>query len=395
MQTGDIRLIKNINVRLVLNLIREHGEISGAKLAHITGMRPSTISNILKELKEKDLIINMGKGESTNKGGKKPYLWGLNDDSNYIIGLDIEIGEITALLLNLKGDIIFQKIHRTEVFENLKKFADQIKSVVDDMVSDFKIKMGDVLGMGIAVAGIVNNKEGVIKATDILPDQNIPLLSSLQDYFDFPVIIENNANAAALGTKWVGEGKQVDNFITVLIELHKQIGGLGLGLVINQNLYHGSSYCAGELNVTIPTLDEKLIELKRDFFKGKILKKYINALDDINIDVMIDAANNGDKVAINYFKNLGKNLGKQIQKVVLALNPDKVILTGQVAKTGNILANTVCSKLKEELQQIHIEEFEVAADENGRYIVSIGAAALILDEFFKVPLVNTKTKVTL
>jgi hypothetical protein len=79
----------------------------------------------------------------------------------------------------------------------------------------------------------------------------------------------------------------------------------------------------------------------------------------------------------------------------LALNPEKIILTGQVARTGKLMAQAVCDELKEELQQIHIEELEVIADHNGRYIVSIGAAALILDEFFKVPLVNTKTKVKL
>ncbi len=391
MQTGDIRLIKNINVRLVLNLIREHKEISGARLAQITGMRPSTISNILKELVEKVLIVNLGKGESTIKGGKRPFLWGLNEKSNYIIGLDIEIGEITALLSNINGKILYQKIHVTEVVDDLEIFSLQIKKVVESLILENNIDSKDILGMGIAVAGIVDNRHGIIKVSDILSEQDIPLLESIEGYFDFPIIIENNANAAALGTKWVGAGKQNDNFITVLMELHKHIGGLGLGIIINKNLYHGSSYCAGELNINLPTLDEKLVELKRNFFKGKILKQYINNIEDVNIEIMIDAANKGDKVAIDYFKNLGSILGKKIKRVVLALNPEKVILTGQVALTGDILAEVVCDELKKELQQIHIEELKVEADQNGRYIVSIGAAALILDEFFKNPIVNTKS----
>jgi len=395
MQTGDIRLIKNINVRLVLNLIREQDEISGARLAQITGMRPSTISNILKELVEKDLIINIGKGESTNKGGKRPFLWQLNKNSNYIIGLDIEIGEITALVLNISGDIIYRKVTKTEVFDDLEKFSIQIREIVDESLKELKLKCEDILGMGIAVAGIVNHKDGVIKVTDILPDQDIPLLEALEGHFQFPLIIENNANAAALGTKWIGVGKQCNNFITVLMEVHKQVGGLGLGLVFNQNLYHGSSFCAGELNITLPTLDEKLLELKRDFIKGKVLKKYINNIENIDIDVMMNAATLGDKVAVKLFEDFGRLLGKKIKRVVLALNPEKVILAGQIARTGELLANSVYDELKKEYEQIYADALIVESDDHGRYIVSIGAAALILDEFFKIPLVNTKTKVNL
>ncbi|MBN2281014.1 MAG: ROK family transcriptional regulator [Candidatus Marinimicrobia bacterium] len=395
MQTGDIRLIKNINVRLVLNLIRQYGEISGARLAQITGMRPSTISNILKELDKKNLIINKGKGESTNKGGKRPFLWTLNENSNYIIGLDIEIGEITTLVLNLNGDIIFNKITKTEVFKNLDQFSACIREIVDASLKELSFDCEDILGMGIAVAGIVNQKDGVIKVTDILPDRDIPLLEALEEHFQFPLVIENNANAAALGTKWVGNGKECLNFITVLMEIHKRVGGLGLGLVINRNLYHGSSFCAGELNIKLPTLDEKVLEFKDQFFEGKVLKNYIHNIDDVDIDVIINATAAGDKVAVRLIEDFGHILGDKLKRVVLAFNPEKVILTGQIARTGELLAASVYDELKHELEQIHTEELIVESDGNGRYIVSIGAAALILDEFFKVPLVNIKTKVSL
>jgi DNA-binding transcriptional ArsR family regulator len=99
-QTGSYKLVRSINGHLVLNLIREHQKISGSELSKMTGMRPSTISSLLKELEGKNLIVNTGKGESTSRGGKRPFLWRINNTVAYVIGVDVEIGEVTSVLMD-------------------------------------------------------------------------------------------------------------------------------------------------------------------------------------------------------------------------------------------------------------------------------------------------------
>ena len=138
-KTGDIRLVKRINDRVVLNLIREHGKISGSMLSQITGMRPSTISSILKDLQHKALIKNLGKGESTNRGGKRPFIWTIKKNAEFVIGIDIEIGEITAVVLDLSGEIVSQKIYQVPVSSNLDELLEQIKTCTNDIIESAKI----------------------------------------------------------------------------------------------------------------------------------------------------------------------------------------------------------------------------------------------------------------
>jgi hypothetical protein len=129
MQTGDLKLVKNINDRLVLNLIRVNKILSSSDLVRITGMRPSTIFNILKDMAAQSLVINLGKGESTEKGGKKPYLWSLNNEAAFALGVDVEVGELTAVILNFCAEIVAKKIYRIDKFETLDEL-DQSKDTM-------------------------------------------------------------------------------------------------------------------------------------------------------------------------------------------------------------------------------------------------------------------------
>ncbi|MCD6441536.1 MAG: ROK family transcriptional regulator [Candidatus Marinimicrobia bacterium] len=388
MQTGDVRLIKNINVSMVLNLIRDKEELSGAELAKITGMRPSTISNIIKELSSKCLIVKSGKGESTLRGGKRPTLWKLNSNSIYAIGLDVEIKEITAVIIDLNGKPIIKKVFKTRSEIHLDPLVLQIKECVDQIIKCANLQKKNILGIGIAVAGVVNTKKGCILATDVLPQLDIPLLSKLKKMFPFPIIVENNANSVAVGAKWTGAAKGVNNLVVVLIEVQKQIGGLGIGIIINSELYHGCSYTAGELNIKLPTLDDQLVTLRNILSKGKILKKYAESIDDIDIHIMIDAAKKGDEAAVKYFNNLGHLIGKNIARPVAMLNPNKLIIAGDVAELGEIILKPIRNELELDMLDSSYRCLKIETSIHGRYSVAIGAASIILNKFFKIPTVK-------
>ncbi|NOX89627.1 MAG: ROK family transcriptional regulator [Calditrichaeota bacterium] len=395
MQTGDIRLIKDINARLVLNLIREHKVISGADLAKITGMRPSTISNILRELKSKNLIVNLGKGESTDKGGKRPYLWGLNDEASYVLGVDVELGEITAVVLKLNGESVFKHVYKTEQTSDIQVIVDQIVNVVHDSVKKARIDMEHILGLGVAVAGVVNSVRGVVIETDISPKMNIPLKAYLGKHFNFPMVIENNANAAAIGAKWVGSAKDVQNFIIVLVELHCDVGGMGIGLVLDGELYHGANYCSGELNVHLPTLTAILNTLRNRLHEGDILKNYIDRLDELDIYKVIDAAKKGDKVAQMCFSIVGHHIGQNIAPAVGLINPEKLVIAGDISELEELVIEPINKEIEMITLNLVHENLEVTTSIHGRYSVAMGAASLILNEFFKVVLIKKSDIVSL
>lgn len=385
MQTGDHRLVKSINERLVLNLIRLNKIISSSDLVRITGMQPSTIFNILRDLTSRTLVLNLGKGDSTEKGGKKPYLWSLNKEAAYAIGIDIEIGQLTVVILDFSSDIVCKRVYRIESFRTLEELVREIVKVVNEIISKSHVDPKKILGVGVAVAGIVNSDTGVVVMTDVLPELNVPLLEALSNVFHFPIFVENNANASVVGDKWIGVAKDSRNCLNVLVEFDRKVSGLGIGLLVNEELYRGSSFTAGEINQAMPDLHEVLSNVRTHLADGKILKEYDKSPQEIEINAMIEAAKSGDEVAVSFFERLGYQIGKTISRIVAAFNPDMLILSGDIAEVSDLIIKPVKSVIDMELLAVTSEALKVVASSQGHYSVAIGAACLVLSDYFKVP----------
>lgn len=385
MRTGDHSLVKSINERLVLNLVRLNKVISSSDLVRITGMQPSTIFNILRDLTSNSLVLNLGKGESTEKGGKKPYLWGLNGEAAYAIGVDIEIGQVTVVVLDFGSQIAFKKVYKITATKTLDGLVGELVSVVNEILGELQVAPSKVLGIGVAVAGIVNSDTNVVVMTDIFPEVNVPLFEALQKEFPFPVFIENNANASVVGEKWIGVGTDSKNCLNVLVEVDVGVGALGIGFLVNEELYRGSSFSAGEINPSMPDLHDLLLNLRTHLVDGTVLKEYDGSPQDIDIGVVLEAAKNGDQIAISFFERLGYQIGRNISRIVAAFNPDMLILSGDVAELGEMIIKPVKEIIDIELLAVTSEALRIVTSSQGHYSVAIGAACLVLTDYFKVP----------
>lgn len=377
-------VVKDINEQLVLKLIQENKIISSSDLVQITGMRPSTIFNILKELSNKSLVSFYGKGESTEKGGKKPYLWQLNTEAFYIIGLDIEVGEMTWVILDFSGGIVAKRIIKLETGNTLDELSGTIIRVVNDLLCEYNIEKEKILGLGVAFAGVVDYLNGNVVMTSVLPDMNFPLQEKLNE-LPFPVLIENNANAAAIGLKLNAFYKTKKNYLTVLVEIDKNVSGLGIGIVIEGELYHGASFCAGELFPHLPTLKEVLGSLRSRFVEGKILKDYISSPESIDIEFLVEAALQGDNIAQLAVAKIGVIVGQTIAPAVALLNPDTLIITGIIAELEDILIDSLRKAIEMRVLAITESALEIVADKYHQYSVAVGAAALIIENYFRLP----------
>jgi N-acetylglucosamine repressor len=383
MKKGNIKHLKKLNERLVLDLIRSNELISGAELSRITELQPSTILYILKNLTSKNLIINQGKGESTEKGGKRPNLWQLNKDAAYAIGLDIEIGEIKAVILDLNSNIIAKIIRKTNKIKFLSELIGLIKDIIEDILYSAQIKEEKILGMAIAYAGVVDCEKGLIILGDVIPQINIPLLEELKKLYKFPIKLENNANAAAIGEKWLGNAKNNKNIMTILIEFDYNVSGIGIGLIIDGNLYHGSSFCSGEINVHLPKLQELLENVRHRFKDSEIFRNFISSPEAIDIHVMLDAAKSGDELALSLFSVLGNLIGKNIAKPVALFNPDAILISGPISILNEIITNSIQKAIEIEILSITIDALMISCSKLGEYNVAEGAGSIILKDFFK------------
>ncbi|MGK9477776.1 ROK family transcriptional regulator [Melioribacter sp. OK-6-Me] len=381
------RVVKDINEQLVLNLIQENEVIASSELAKITGMRPSTIFNILKELSAKSFVLFYGKGDSTSKGGKKPYMWTLNKDAAYVIGLDIEVGEMSLVVLNFKGELIYSRNIKIDTVNTVDELAESIITAVNFAIEDNNLETSKILGVGIAFAGIVDCQRGVVVMSSILPDLNFNLIEKL-NVFPFKVLLENNANAVAVGYKWKNNIKASRNYLTILIEIDKNVSGLGIGIVINGNLYRGSSYCAGELYPHLPTLKEILASYRSRFHEGKVLKNFLNSIDSIDIELLLHAAKEEDEIAKLIFSKIGSIVGQTIAPAVSLLNPDTLILTGVVSELEGVIIEAVRKEIEMRVISITSNALEIVVDRYHQFSVAVGAASLVLENFFKLPVVK-------
>ncbi len=269
-----------------------------------------------------------------------------------------------------------------------KELVQEISTVVKGIIKESRLESKKILGIGVAVAGVVNSDTGVVVMTDILPETNLPLLEAMRSEFDFHVLIENNANASVVGDKWTGVARDSRNCMNVLAEVDRGVGALGIGFLVNEELYRGSSFSAGEINPSMPDLHDMILDVRTHLADGKILKDYDKAPGNIDINIMIEAAKDGDNIAIAFFERLGYQIGKTINRIVAAFNPDMLILSGDIAEVGDLIARPVKAIIDMELLAVTSEALKIVTSSHGHYSVAIGAASLVLSEYFRVPSVR-------
>jgi N-acetylglucosamine repressor len=185
--------------------------------------------------------------------------------------------------------------------------------------------------------------------------------------------------------KWNGNEKSKRTYITVLVEIDKNVSGLGIGLVIDGELYRGTTYCAGELYPHLPSLIEILGTVRSRFVESPNLNKYSSSLESIDIEFLLETAKRGDEIAKLIFTIIGTTVGRNIAPVVALLNPDTLIISGFVAELEDLMINSIKRVIEMNVLSITCKSLTISVDKYHHYSVAVGAASIILEDYFKLP----------
>ncbi|MFD2207867.1 ROK family transcriptional regulator [Kiloniella antarctica] len=235
---------KEHNLRAVIDAVRRHGALTRAEITRTTALSVQTISNLVAELEQRGLLI-AGEAEKAKRGQPaRPYR--LNPDGGYSVGIQMDHQLALAILVNLAGEEcaqIQQPVSRPSPDEGI----DILTNLVDQLLESAKVKKKRVFGVGVAIPGPFD----VSGPTGIGPGWvGFPLEERLRERTDLPVIVENDANAAAIAERLHGAGKKFENFVYVFIGM-----GLGAGLFLNGQVYHGVRGAAGEIGHIVVETD--------------------------------------------------------------------------------------------------------------------------------------------
>lgn len=235
----DLAGLRSSNLDVILGVIWENAPISRTELADITGLAPSSITRLIKQLKESQLVRNVGKGESS--GGRQPTLIAPNPDAGLTISLELDSQNIRGGIFDATNQLLKVYEQPLEGYgpDNIqKKLLNFTQTLMEDCVEDDR----DVLGVGVGISGRVDENTGEIIESYNLRLNDFPVRKVLANSFHLPVYVETDASVAALAEKYYGAGRWSEDFVYLLIST-----GIGAGIIMDGEIYRGKAGMPGEI----------------------------------------------------------------------------------------------------------------------------------------------------
>jgi len=354
-RTGDQNWVRERNLSIVLRYIWDAGQpIARARLTEISGLNKSTMGNLLAQLQAWRFVRETG---TVNVGPGRPgTLIDIDPAGGRFIGTELGVDFISVVLTDLKANIVWRK--KIDTNGSARQQAEIIaltEGLFHEAIAEVRAADQRLLGIGVGVPGLVDHATGTLLFAPNLGWSNVPLRDMWQRY-GVPVIIENEANAAALGEHMIGTAKNVDNFIYLSAGV-----GLGGGLMIGGKLYGGMGGYAGEIgHMTLapdgpqcacgnrgcwetfvgPTAILDRVREAAQAGHTPILMSLPEVRADaraIRMQHVFEAAARGEEAVRHVLDDVGRYLGIGIANLLNAFNPSMVVLGGVLSLAGPYL----------------------------------------------------------
>lgn len=385
MRTGDQTLMKEINKSIVTDIIRSQHPVSRARISEITGLNKATVSSLIDELIHEGLVIELGTGPSAV--GRRPRMLGFNGRAGYAVGVAIDLHEVRFLLIDLLGKLEKSLVIASPVGMEVEQTVYQVVDVVQQIVQSAPSSPLGVIGVGIAVPGLVDFKKGVVWNAPNLHWMNIPLRKMLEAHLDLPVFIDNESNMGAIAEQWLGKGQNYSNFVYLSVTT-----GLGSGIVVNRQLMRGSGGIAGEVGHMVVVVDGLLCSCGNrgclemyaseksliEIFQQKSGKE-ISTVEEI-----FQRAENGDVLAKAAISSVGRYLATGMNNLIHTCNPESVIVGGRITRFQSLLWEAMQPVLSKSMVDSFFHT-KLEWSTLGQNAISLGAASLVIDHRFAKP----------
>ncbi|WP_251033670.1 ROK family transcriptional regulator [Bacillus sp. ISL-75] len=374
--TWNHQTVKKNNKALVLQMIIEKDPISRADIAQITGLNKGTVSALVNELLKEELIYESGTGESS--GGRRPVILHFNKAAGYAIGIDIGVNYVLCVMTDLKGTILLEKhesVNRTPYPTIMSKIQNMIGSILDEIPNS---RYG-IVGIGVAVPGIVN-KNGTVLLAPNLGWTNIGLKKDLEDLYHVPVIIENEANAGAIGEQQFGAGQDYQNIIYISAGI-----GIGVGIILNKELYQGKNGFSGEMGHIIIDINGKPCSCgSRGCWEAYASENALLEMADFDsLESLIKLAEGRNEIAKSHFEEIGQYLGYGINNIINTFNPDQVIIGNRLALAKEWIESPIRTTIEKHTLALHQNGLQLDFSRLGKYSSALGVSAFVVENFIK------------
>jgi predicted NBD/HSP70 family sugar kinase len=387
----DQEMLKSLNRQIILNHIRKYKEISRTDLAKYTRLSPTTVSVIIAELLEKEIIREIRVGESS--GGRKPVVYGINPCNRFVISIILTPYGTEYALIDLSCSILFRKKFIYMV-DSEKSVEEAILESINVIKSEFPEYIDRIYSVAISLPGLVNYNNEILYSGP-LHLRNFNITEVVKKNIDRNVFVFKDTDALILGEYYFGIGSKYKNFVYILVEngvgmsyinagklFRLPHGGLELGhITINlegKKCRCGNVGCLGTMISEIPALS-RLNELIEEGLETKIKQTMSLHFKDI-----VDYSNKGDKAAKMVLKEQGELLGIAVANVVNLFNPNAIIIGGPMSNCNWDILNILVHSAKNRTLETFSKSLNVMFSTLGNKSSLIGMANEVFEtEIFK------------
>ena len=387
---GNRDLIRAINRSVVLNTIKANEAISRVEISRRTGLSQATVSGITGMLIEDGLVFEKSSGDSS--GGRRPILLAINPEGGYVVGIKLTENQVIGAITDLETTVISQfKLSLQD--HQVETAVTTIEYVVDHLLREARIAKARLLGVGVGLAGIVDARTGVLRHSPIFGWRGVPLADLLQKRLQVPVSIDNDVNTLILTEQLFGAGQGIENFLTVTIGR-----GVGMGIVVNGQIYRGANGGAGEFGHTVIdprgpqcacgkrgcletyVADPGLLRMANEAVERSEIPQAISTPEEL-----IALAEAGNATARTIFSQAGEMLGLGIANLINLFNPELIIISGEGVRAGDRLFTPMRAALALHVMEGLGEEMQIRIDVWEDDAWARGAASLGLQGIFRNP----------
>lgn len=342
----------------IIKLIYLNKSLSILDIINKMQLSAPTVQTLLNELMEEQFVEVKGTG--TSSGGRRPNLFGLVENSMYVLSIDIGRHSTRFAIFNVGNKNVTGIRYLPVILESNMKVIDEIHAFANKVISESDIDKKKIIGIGLDMPGLIDSVKG--KNYTFFNFEK-PLKTILEEKFRMPVVISNDAHAKASAEFRFGMAKGKKNVVVVHLGW-----GLGTGLILDGKLYRGANGFSGEFAhipmqengylcncgkkgcletiVSAMALTRNVVSSLQSGEESIITSLVENNLDLVEPNIILQAAKSGDQFAIKAFSELGHDLGRGLAVLVQTLNPELIVLGGILAKAEKYLTTSVEQSLQ-------------------------------------------------
>ena len=381
MKSDIIKYIRKLNQkpsaqsRLLAQFI-SHGASTIPEIAKAVGVSLPTATSALNELIKAGIVKEIGKKD--NSPGRIPMVYDLIPTAGYFVGANPEMDCLALAASDFSGNLITEKVRVPYEYENTPENLERLGVIINEFIATLPVAKEEILQVCVNLAERVNPFEG--RAYNMFTFLKESITDKLTELIQLPVCIENDSRSMAFAEYCKGCCKGVQDVIFVNV-----CWGLGIGIIINGQLFYGKSGYSGEFghmtaynnNIIchcgkigcIETevsgralkrkLTEKILEGKTSILSDKVLNKK----EELSLQDILDAIAKEDVLSLATLQHIADELGKQLAGIINIFNPEMLVIGGEMSVTGDYLTLPVNMGIKKHSLNIMNEDSQIVTSE--------------------------------